>query len=136
MRLCYLSFFFFSFFWVDKFTILLLLLLLLFCVEKIVSIGYQYKVIFLIFLKKKKKEVIFLMGPTNHCWVTIAHMTFCVLFAKRMDIFDSVYIYRCIKKSNNLVGKIMMILLYALKERELWLWMTTNDGLRLKTTSK
>ena len=46
-------------------------------------------------------------------------MTFCVLFAKRMDIFDSVDIDRCIKKSNNLVGKIMMILLYALKEREL-----------------
>ena len=91
--------------------------------EKFVSIGYQYK-------------FIFLMGPTNLCWVTIAHMTFCVLFAKRMDIFDSVDIYRCIKKSNNLVGKIMMILLYALKERELWLWMTTNDGLRLKTTSK
>ena len=91
--------------------------------EKVVSIGYQYK-------------VIFLMGPTNHCWVTIAHMTFCVLFAKRMDIFDSVDIYRCIKKSNNLVGKIMMILLYALKERELWLWMTTNSGVRLKTTSQ
>ena len=46
-------------------------------------------------------------------------MTFFVLFAKRMDIFDSVDIYGCIKKSNNLVGKIMMILLYALKEREL-----------------
>ena len=82
----------------DKFTIVCV------CGEKVVSIGYQYK-------------VIFLMGPTNHCWVTIAHMTFCVLFAKRMDIFDSVDIYRCIKKCNNLVGKIMMILLYASRER-------------------
>ena len=56
MRLCYLSFFFFFsfFFLVDKFTISLSLSLSLSGVEKFVSIGYQYK-------------VIFLMGPTNLC---------------------------------------------------------------------
>ena len=36
--------------------------------KKIISIDYQYQIVFQMFLKKKKKKIVFQIGPINHCY--------------------------------------------------------------------